>query len=142
MPEVVIIDEIGNQLEAEAARTIAERGRYPHRHAHGTSLENLIINPALSDLVGGIGAVTLGRRRSPKAGDTENGPRAQGTSTFQIIVELQELDRFAIHFDVAKAVDQLLRGHKPEPQIRQRTADGSLADSCRVPGGGRDHLVY
>lgn len=125
MPEVVIIDEIGNQLEAEAARTIAERGVTLIGTAHGTSLENLIINPALSDLVGGIGAVTLGDEEARRRGTQKTVLERKAPPTFQIIVELQELDRFAIHFDVAKAVDQLLRGHKPEPQIRQRTADGS-----------------
>ena len=125
MPEVVIIDEIGNQLEAEAARTIAERGVTLIGTAHGTSLENLIINPALSDLVGGIGAVTLGDEEARRRGTQKTVLERKAPPTFQIIVELQELDRFAIHFDVAKAVDQLLRGHKPEPQIRQRTADDS-----------------
>ena len=61
MPEVIVIDEIGTELEAQAARTIAERGVQLIGTAHGRTLENLLVNPTLSDLVGGVQAVTLRR---------------------------------------------------------------------------------
>lgn len=126
MPEVVIVDEIGTEAEALACRTIAERGVQLIGTAHGNSLDNIISNPTLSDLVGGIQSVILGdeeakRRRTQKAILERKAP-----PTFDIAIEIRERDTFAIYHDVAKAVDSILRGHPLEPEVRVRTVDGKF----------------
>ena len=126
MPEVVIVDEIGTELEATACRTIAERGVQLIGTAHGNALENIISNPTLSDLVGGIQSVILGdeeakRRRSQKAILERKAP-----PTFDIAIEIRERDKFAIYLDVAKAVDAHLREKTPQPEIRVRKEDGKI----------------
>jgi len=126
MPEVVIVDEIGTEAEAAACRTIAERGVQLIATAHGKILENLISNPTLSDLIGGIQTVILGdeeakRRRTQKAILERRAP-----PTFDILVEIRERDTFAIYHDVAKAVDTMLRGRVPTPEIRVRTKEGKI----------------
>jgi len=124
MPEVIVIDEIGTELEAMAARTIAERGVQLVGTAHGNQIENLIKNPTLSDLVGGIQAVTLGddearRRRSQKTVLERKAP-----PTFEIAVEMLERQRWVVHESVADTVDNLLRGRQPNPQVRTVDDDG------------------
>lgn len=126
MPEVIIVDEIGTEAEAAAARTIAERGVQLIGTAHGVILENILKNPTLSDLVGGIQTVILGdeearRRHSQKAVLERKAP-----PTFDIAIEIREKDKFAIYKDVALAVDKLLRGETPKPEIRVRTAQGKI----------------
>nr|WP_239112701.1 R3H domain-containing nucleic acid-binding protein [Halomicronema sp. CCY15110] len=126
MPEVIVIDEIGTELEATAARTIAERGVQLVGTAHGNQLENLIKNPTLSDLVGGIQSVTLGddearRRRSQKSVLERKAP-----PTFDIAVEMLERQRWVIHEDVAVTVDSLLRGQQPAIQTRSVDAAGEV----------------
>ncbi|KJH72485.1 R3H domain-containing nucleic acid-binding protein [Aliterella atlantica] len=126
MPEVIVIDEIGTELEAMAARTIAERGVQLVGTAHGNQIENLIKNPTLSDLVGGIQAVTLGddearRRRSQKTVLERKAP-----PTFEIAVEMQERQSWVVHVSVADTVDNLLRGRQPSPQVRTVNADGNV----------------
>jgi stage III sporulation protein SpoIIIAA len=123
MPEVIIIDEMGTELEAAAARTIAERGVQLIATAHGNTLDNLVLNPTLSDLVGGIQTVTLGddearRRRSQKTVLERKSP-----PTFDVVVEIQSWDKVAVHDNVAKVVDAILRGWPVAPEIR--SADGS-----------------
>jgi stage III sporulation protein SpoIIIAA len=126
MPEVIIVDEIGTEEEAAAARTIAERGVQLIATAHGVILENILKNPTLSDLVGGIQTVILGddearRRHTQKAVLERKAP-----PTFDIALEIREKDKFAIYKDVAQAIDQLLRGEELKPEIRVRTADGKI----------------
>jgi len=126
MPEVIVIDEIGTELEALAARTIAERGVMLVGTAHGNQIENLIKNPTLSDLVGGIQAVTLGdeeakRRRSQKTVLERKAP-----PTFEIAVEMLERQRWVVHERVAETVDSLLRGIKPNPQVRTVSETGKV----------------
>lgn len=125
MPEVIIIDEIGTEREAEAARTIAERGVILVGTAHGLSLENLIANPTLSDLIGGIDAVTLGDDEARRRGTQKTVLERKAPPTFETIVEIQDKDRFAIHHDVAQTVDQFLRGIMPSPEVRERNKEGS-----------------
>lgn len=124
MPEVIVIDEIGTELEAAAARTIAERGVQLIGTAHGNTLDNLMLNPTLSDLIGGIQSVTLGdeearRRRSQKSVLERKAP-----PTFQVVVEIQDRDRVAVHADVAETVDALLRGDGVPPELRWRDEGG------------------
>jgi stage III sporulation protein SpoIIIAA len=126
MPQVIVIDEIGTELEAMAARTIAERGVQLVGTAHGNQIENLIKNPTLSDLVGGIQAVTLGddearRRRSQKTVLERKAP-----PTFDIAVEMQERQRWVVHESVADMVDNLLRGRESIPQVRSVDGNGQV----------------
>jgi stage III sporulation protein SpoIIIAA len=124
MPQVVVIDEIGTAAEAEAARTIAERGVELIGTAHGQTLENLLMNPTLTDLVGGIGAVTLSDEEARRRGTRKTVLERKAPPTFDVVVEIHDRDRLAIHKNVGEVVDALLRGYQPQPEIRQRTAGG------------------
>ncbi|MGA7935512.1 MAG: R3H domain-containing nucleic acid-binding protein, partial [Kovacikia sp.] len=118
MPEVIIIDEIGTELEALAARTIAERGVQLVGTAHGNRLENLIKNPTLSDLIGGIQSVTLGDEEARRRGSQKSVLERKAPPTFDIAVEMLERQRWVVHEHVAETVDSLLRGRQPNPQVR------------------------
>jgi nucleoside-triphosphatase THEP1 len=126
MPEVIIIDEIGRQLEAEAARTIAERGVQLVGTAHGQSLENLLLNPTLSDLVGGIDSVTLSDEEARRRGTQKTVLERRAPPTFDVLVEIQDRQTFAVHHDVARAVDSLLRQKLLLPEIRYRDEAGEV----------------
>lgn len=118
-PEVIIIDEIGTELEAAAARTIAERGVQLIGTAHGNALENLLKNPTLADLVGGIQTVTLGDEEARRRGTQKTILERASKPTFDIAVEILDHQRLAVHKDVASAVDNLLRGRALFPEIRK-----------------------
>ena len=126
MPEVVVIDEIGVEQEAFAARTIAERGVMLVGTAHGNSLENLLMNPTLSDLVGGIQAVTLSDDEAKRRGTQKTVLERKAPPTFDVIIEIIEVDKLAIHHDITKTVDRMLRGGQPRPEIRVRNANGEV----------------
>jgi stage III sporulation protein SpoIIIAA/intein/homing endonuclease len=126
MPEVIIVDEIGRKEEADAARTIAERGVQLIATAHGNTLENLVANPLLCDLVGGIQAVTLSDEEARRRGTQKTVLERKAPPTFDIIVELIDRHKVAIHHDAAKAVDALLRGQPVQPEIREELSDGSF----------------
>ncbi len=126
MPEVVIVDEIGTEAEATACRTIAERGVQLIGTAHGNALENIISNPTLSDLVGGIQSVILGDEEAKRRHTQKAILERKAPPTFDIAVEIQERDKFAIYHDVARAVDGLLRGKMPRPEIRVRKPSGKI----------------
>jgi len=117
MPEVIVIDEIGTELEAQAARTIAERGVQLVGTAHGNTLENLMMNPTLADLIGGIQSVTLGDEEAKRRGTQKSILERMSAPTFDIVVEIQEWDKVAIHPDVGEAVDALLRGNQATPKL-------------------------
>ncbi|MCB0245738.1 MAG: AAA family ATPase, partial [Anaerolineae bacterium] len=110
MPQVIIIDEIGRELEAAAARTIAERGVQLIGTAHGNTLENLLLNPTLSDLVGGIESVTLSDEEARRRGTQKSVLERKAPPTFDVLIEIQDRQRMAVHGDVARAVDDFLRG--------------------------------
>ena len=118
MPEVIVIDEIGTELEALAARTIAERGVQLVGTAHGNQLENLIKNPTLSDLIGGIQSVTLGDEEARRRGSQKAVLERKAPPTFAIAVEMQARQTWIVHETVADTVDHLLRGHQPARQLR------------------------
>ncbi|MCW3053912.1 MAG: hypothetical protein JWN14_3082 [Chthonomonadales bacterium] len=126
MPEVIVIDEIGTEQEAFAARTIAERGVQLIGTAHGNSLENLMMNPTLSDLVGGIQAVTLSDDEAKRRGTQKTVLERKAPPTFDVIIEIMEVDKLALHLDVERTVDKLLRGIAPRPEIRVRNAQGEI----------------
>ncbi len=125
-PEVIVIDEIGRELEAAAARTIAERGVQLVATAHGRTLENLLLNPTLSDLVGGIESVTLSDEEARRRGTQKTVLERRAPPTFDVLVEIQERNRVAVHVDVAEAVDNLLRGFALEPEIRYRDENDEI----------------
>ncbi len=124
MPEVIIIDEMGTEEEAYAARTIAERGVQLIATAHGNTLDNLIMNPTLSDLVGGVQAVILSDEEARRRGTQKTVLERRSPPTFDIVIEIRERDLLAIHFDVAVTVDRMLRGIAPRPQLRRRLPGG------------------
>jgi stage III sporulation protein SpoIIIAA len=126
MPEVIVIDEIGTELEAQAARTIAERGVQLVGTAHGNTLENLLLNPTLSDLVGGIQSVTLGDDEARRRGTQKTVLERRAPPTFHIVVEIQERDKVAVHPDVAQSVDALLRDQLSETEERWLDANGEV----------------
>jgi stage III sporulation protein SpoIIIAA len=126
MPEVIVIDEIGTELEATAARTIAERGVQLVGTAHGNTLENLMMNPTLADLIGGIQSVTLGDEEARRRGTQKSILERKSPPTFDIVVEIQERDKVAIHVDVGEAVDALLRTTPPPFEIRSIGAQGEV----------------
>ncbi|MBD2353041.1 AAA family ATPase [Tolypothrix sp. FACHB-123] len=127
MPEVIVIDEIGTELEALAARTIAERGVQLVGTAHGNQIENLIKNPTLSDLVGGIQAVTLGDDEARRRGSQKTVLERKAPPTFEIAVEMLERQRWVVHESVADTVDTLLRGRQPSPQTRTVDENGKVS---------------
>ncbi|NLD42680.1 MAG: hypothetical protein GX657_04205 [Chloroflexi bacterium] len=126
MPQVIIIDEIGNEYEAAAARTIAERGVQLVGTAHGNTLDNLMMNPTLSDLVGGIQTVTLSDEEARRRGTQKSVLERKSPPTFSVVVEIQAFDRVAVRHDVAAAVDAALRGRALEAEIRTRLPDGEI----------------
>ncbi|MDD5701645.1 MAG: AAA family ATPase [Dehalococcoidales bacterium] len=133
MPQVIVIDEIGTELEARAARTIAERGVQLIGTAHGNTLENLIINPTLADLIGGIQTVTLSDEEAKRRGTQKSILERMSPPSFNIIVEIQDRDKVAIHPDVAEAVDSILRGHPLETEIRWTDEDGEVRIAKEMP---------
>ena len=126
MPEVIVIDEIGTELEAQAARTIAERGVMLVATAHGNALANLIKNPTLCDLVGGIESVTLGDDEARRRRTQKTVLERAAEPTFPLAVEMHSRHRWAVHDDVGRTVDLLLRGQSPRPQERELLADGGV----------------
>jgi stage III sporulation protein SpoIIIAA len=126
MPEVIVIDEIGTELEAAAARTIAERGVQLVGTAHGTSLENLMLNPTLADLIGGIQSVTLGDEEARRRGTQKSILERKAPPTFDAVVEIQSWQRVAVHRSVADTVDALLRGYDAPPETRQLSESGRM----------------
>ncbi|MBE9232655.1 MAG: R3H domain-containing nucleic acid-binding protein [Cuspidothrix sp.] len=143
MPEVIVIDEIGTELEALAARTIAERGVQLVGTAHGNQIENLIKNPTLSDLVGGIQAVTLGDDEARRRGSQKTVLERKAPPTFEIAVEMLERQRWVVHECVADTVDTLLRGRQPNPQTRTVDENGKvgITRQLAVVNGGNGHLA-
>ncbi|MDW8325239.1 MAG: R3H domain-containing nucleic acid-binding protein [Anaerolineales bacterium] len=125
-PEVIVIDEIGRELEAQAARTIAERGVQLIGTAHGNTLDNLLLNPTLADLVGGIESVTLSDEEARRRGTQKTVLERRAPPTFDVLIEIQDRDRLAVHHDVASAVDALLRGRAKPPELRTYDEKGEV----------------
>lgn len=126
MPEVIIIDEIGTELEALAARTIAERGVQLIATAHGNTLENLIMNPTLSDLIGGIQTVTLGDEEAKRRRTQKSILERKAPPTFDIVVEIQHISRVKVHLEVGAVVDAMLRGAELKAELRYRDEQGEV----------------
>jgi stage III sporulation protein SpoIIIAA len=126
MPEVIVIDEIGTEQEAFAARTIAERGVQLVGTAHGNTLDNLLMNPTLADLLGGIQPVTLSDDEAKRRGTQKTVLERKAPPTFDVVIEMIDTEKMAIHHDVATTVDNMLRGKPPRPEIRERTERGDI----------------
>ena len=133
MPEVIVIDEIGTELEAQAARTIAERGVQLIGTAHGNTLENLMMNPTLSDLIGGIQSVTLGDEEAKRRRTQKSILERMSPPTFDVVVEIQEWDKVAIHPDVGEAVDTILRGQPIATETRWLDKAGKVRIEKEAP---------
>ena len=164
MPEVIIIDEIGTDLEAAAARTIAERGVQLVATAHGNMLENLIMNPTLSDLVGGVQSVTLSDEEARRRGTQKAVLERRAPPTFDVLVEIQSFVSVAVHANVADVVDAILRGFDVPAELRELDAEGNVRtaqspsrrqsrEAAAIPasarslgprpaGGGREKRIY
>jgi hypothetical protein len=146
MPEVIVIDEIGTELEAMAARTIAERGVQLIGTAHGNTLENLMMNPTLSDLIGGIQSVTLSDEEARRRGTQKSILERKAPPTFNVMVEIITRDEVAVHRDVAATVDAILRNAPIRPENRRRTDTGEVEiksdeDARRDPTSGARQLT-
>jgi stage III sporulation protein SpoIIIAA len=126
MPEVIVIDEIGTELEAAAARTIAERGVQLVATAHGNTLENLMMNPTLSDLIGGIQSVTLSDEEARRRGTQKSVLERKAPPTFDVVVEIQNWSHVAVHENVAEVMDAILRGQPVVPTVRRRGPNGEV----------------
>jgi stage III sporulation protein SpoIIIAA len=135
MPQVIVIDEIGTEQEAGAARTIAERGVQLIGTAHGNSLDNLMLNPTLSDLIGGIQSVTLGDEEARRRRTQKSVLERKAPPTFDVVVEIQDRDRVMVHVDVADTVDALLRGEALAPELRWRDEAGVHRTQARPKPG-------
>jgi len=126
MPEAIIVDEIGTEAEALAARTIAERGVQLIGTAHGNTLENLLKNPTLCDLVGGVQVVTLGDEEARRRHTSKTVSERRAQPTFDIVVEMVDRDEVIVHADTAAAVDKLLGGLAVRGERRERSANGEI----------------
>jgi len=135
MPQVIVIDEIGTEQEASAARTIAERGVQLIGTAHGNNLDNLMLNPTLADLIGGIQSVTLGDEEARRRRTQKSVLERKAPPTFDVVVEIQDRERVMVHADVAETVDALLRGDALAPELRWRDEAGVHKTQARPKPG-------
>ncbi len=131
-PEVIIIDEIGRTEESKACRTIAERGVRLIATAHGVSMDNLMINPTLQDLIGGIAPVTLSDEEAIRRGTQKTILERKTPPTFDILIEIRERGIYAIYHDVAETVDALLRGFPVNPEMRSGITKEKPKESLTV----------
>ena len=140
MPEVIVIDEIGTELEAQAARTIAERGVQLIGTAHGNNLDNLMLNPTLSDLIGGIQSVTLGDEEARRRRTQKSVLERKAPPTFDVIVEIQDRERVMVHADVGETIDAMLRGDPVAPELRWKDEGGVHRTQSRPRPSPREQL--
>jgi stage III sporulation protein SpoIIIAA len=138
MPQVIVIDEIGTELEAAAARTIAERGVQLVATAHGNSLGNLMMNPTLSDLVGGIQTVTLGDEEARRRQTQKSILERKAPPTFDVVVEQQSWQELVVHRDVADTIDSMLRGQPVAAEERMQDEDTGNVTVRRIAAGSME----
>ena len=138
MPQVIVIDEIGTELEAQAARTIAERGVQLIGTAHGNNLDNLMLNPTLSDLIGGIQSVTLGDEEARRRRTQKSVLERKAPPTFDVIIEIQDREKVLAHSDVAETVDAMLRGEPVAGEQRWRDEEGVHRSQARPKPSPRE----
>ena len=138
MPEIIIIDEIGTELEAAAARTIAERGVQLVGTAHGNALENLIKNPTITDLIGGIQYVTLGDEEAKRRGSSKSILERKAPPTFEIAIEIHDPKTWIIHENIENSVDLLLQGKTPLLQQRKLEENFNNVIHCDIQKNEKD----
>ena len=131
MPQVIIVDEIGTELEVLAARTIAEKGVQLVGTTHGNCLENLIKNPPLVDLIGGIQYVTLSDDEAKRRGTQKSILERKAYPAFEIIIEINNQNSWTIHEDVKKSVDLFLRDSFTIGQFRQFYLTEKIKIKCQ-----------
>ncbi len=141
MPHVIVVDEMSTELEAAAARTIAERGVQLIATAHGNTLENLLVNPTLSDLVGGVQTVTLGDEEARRRRTQKTILERKAPPTFDVLVEIQAWNSVAVHAEVARTVDAVLRGRSVAPELRDLDESGAVRKSYQQTGGAPEFEV-
>src|SRR5512140_2892099 len=141
MPQVIVIDEIGTELEALAARTIAERGVQLIGTAHGNNLDNLMLNPTLSDLIGGIQSVTLGDEEARRRRTQKSVLERKAPPTFDVIIEIQDREKVLVHGEVSDTVDAMLRGDPVSPELRWRDEGGVHRSQSRPRPSPREQLA-
>ena len=141
MPQVIVVDEMSTELEAAAARTIAERGVQLIATAHGNTLENLLVNPTLSDLVGGVQTVTLGDEEARRRRTQKTILERKAPPTFDVLVEIQGWNSVAVHAEVARTVDAVLRGRAVTPELRELDAAGGVRKSYQQAAGAPEFEV-
>jgi len=132
MPEIIIIDEIGTELEAAAARTIAERGVQLVGTAHGNALENLIKNPTITDLIGGIQYVTLGDEEAKRRGSSKSILERKAPPTFEVAIEIHDPQTWVIHENIEQSVDLLLKGQNLPIQKRSILKQKDNFIDCKI----------
>ena len=140
-PQVIIIDEIGTELEVLAARTIAEKGVQLVGTTHGNCLENLIKNPPLVDLIGGIQYVTLSDDEAKKRGTQKSILERKAYPAFEIIIEINHQNSWTIHEDVKNSVDLFLRGNFTIGQIRQFYVTEKIKIKCQKVQNYQNSLI-
>ncbi len=136
-PETIVIDEIGRELEAAAARTIAERGVQLIGTAHGQTLDNLLLNPTLADLVGGIESVTLSDEEARRRGTQKTVLERRAPPTFDVLIEIQDRQKLMVHPEVAAAVDGILRGRPMPTELRTSDDGGQIRREVVAPPSPR-----
>lgn len=141
MPNVIVIDEIGTEDESLAARSISQRGVQLIATAHGNCLENVMKNPSLSDLIGGISSVTLGDQESKRRGVQKSVLERTAPPTFDVVIEMIHRDQWIIHTNVAESVDSILRGEEPETLIRSIGSDKKIHTSADGALEAREELL-
>ncbi|XP_031284177.1 uncharacterized protein ycf45-like isoform X1 [Pistacia vera] len=145
MPQVIVIDEIGTKLEAMAASTIAQRGIQLVATAHGVTIENLIMNPSLEMLVGGVQSVTLGDEEANRRGVQKTVLERRGPSTFSSAVEIISKTELRVHRSLEATVDGILSGRIPNVEICRMHSDGSkdtvLKETFSVPGSDQKYEI-
>jgi stage III sporulation protein SpoIIIAA len=132
MPQVIIIDEIGTDLEVLAARTIAEKGVQLVGTTHGNCLENLIRNPSLADLIGGIQYVTLSDEEAKRRGTQKSIIERKAYPAFEIVIEIKHQNSWIIHEDVKNSIDLFLLGAVTMNQIRRFSLTEKIQVKCQV----------
>lgn len=119
MPQVIIVDEIGTVTDVQACRSIAERGVMLIGTAHGERLENIIKNPTLSDLIGGVKSVILGDQEARSRNRNKSILERKAHPTFPFLIEMRERHYWIAH-RTERSVDSLLNGKKPLVEVRRR----------------------
>ena len=132
MPEIIIIDEIGTELEAAAARTIAERGVQLVGTAHGNALENLVKNPTITDLIGGVQYVTLGDEEAKRRGSSKSILERKAPPTFEVAIEIHDPKTWIIHENIENSVDLLLQGKNLLLQQRKLSKESKNIIRCDI----------